>query len=114
MKCQKYWLKLQGFDKYCQCKNYVNVGSAGVAVNTGYSPSQIVSATYPEVIPAEGTLVTLIVVAVEVAEHPCASVTRTVTSSPSLKVVEEMCLMYLMLPCLLHRGRIHKIPHLML
>ena len=63
---------------------------AGVAVNTGYSPSQIVSAAKPEIMPAEGIALIFTVVAEDNIEQPCALVTRTVTCSPSLSVVDEM------------------------
>ena len=63
---------------------------AGVAVNTGYSPTQIVSAAKPEIIPAEGIALIFTVVAEDKIEQPCAFVTRTVTCSPSFSVVDEM------------------------
>ena len=63
---------------------------AGVAVNTGYSPTQIVSAAKPEIIPAEGIALILTVVAEDNIEQPCAFVTLTVTCSPSFSVVDEI------------------------
>ena len=63
---------------------------AGVAVNTGNSSSQIVSATKPEIIPAEGMALIFTVVGEDNIEQPCAFVTRTVTCSPSFSVVDEM------------------------
>ena len=63
---------------------------AGVAVKTGYSPSQIVSAAKPEIIPADGIALMLTVVFEDNIEQPCAFVTRTLTCSPSFNVVEEI------------------------
>ena len=73
---------------------------AGVAVKTGYSPSQIVSAAKPERIPAEGIALMLNVVGEDNCEHPCVLNTRTVTCSPSLNVVEDIVLEVLDAPIL--------------
>ena len=73
---------------------------AGVAVNIGYSPTQMVSAAKPERIPADGIALTLTVVGDDSIEHPCVLNTRTVTCSPSLNVVDEMVLEVLDAPIL--------------
>ena len=59
-------------------------------MNTGYSPTQIVSVAKPEIIPAEGIALIFTEVAEDNIEQPCALVTRTLTCSPSLSVVDEM------------------------
>ena len=45
----------------------------------GKSPSHIVSAVTPEEIPAEGSVLILIVVGADRVIHPCAFVASTVT-----------------------------------